>query len=79
MDRPKMGFAIPIENWLMGELRAKVEHYLRSDLLEQQGIFKPEKITQMKSDFFSGKKELGAKIWNLLMFQMWYEQWMESN
>ena len=79
MDRPKMGFAIPIENWLMGELRTKVEHYLRPELLDRQGIFQPEKITQLKTEFFSGKKELGAKIWYLLMFQMWYEQWMETS
>lgn len=32
----------------------------------------------MKRDFFAGRKELGAKIWYMLMFQMWYEKWMES-
>jgi len=78
MDRPKMGFAIPIENWLSTYLRDKVEHYLREDLIEKQGIFKKEKVLKMKEDFFSGKKELGAKIWYLLMFQMWYEKWMDQ-
>lgn len=79
MDRPKMGFAIPIENWLSSYLREKVEHYLREDLIERQGIFKKEKISKMKKDFFAGKKELGSKIWYLLMFQMWYEKWMDTN
>ncbi len=78
LDRPKMGFAIPIENWLSTYLRDKVEHYLREELIEKQGIFKKEKVSKMKRDFFAGRKELGAKIWYMLMFQMWYEKWMES-
>ena len=44
----------------------------------RQGIFKPAHIVQLKAEFFSGKKELALKIWYLLMFQMWYEKWMES-
>jgi asparagine synthase (glutamine-hydrolysing) len=78
MDRPKMGFAIPINNWLSSNLREKVEYYLQESRIERQGIFKKEIVARMKKDFFSGKKELGSKIWYLLMFQMWHEKWMES-
>ncbi|MDI1355010.1 MAG: asparagine synthase (glutamine-hydrolyzing) [bacterium] len=77
MDRPKMGFAIPVEKWLSGKLREKVDHYLNEEKLERQGIFEVRVITHLKTDFFSGKTELGVKIWYLLMFQMWYETWME--
>lgn len=78
MDRPKMGFSIPIEHWLSTDLRSKVEHYLRADLIKKQGIFSASEITKLKDDFYAGKKELGAKVWYLLMFQLWYEQWMET-
>jgi asparagine synthase (glutamine-hydrolysing) len=77
MDRPKMGFAIPIETWLAADLRDKVEYYLSPARLNSQGIFREQVVTRMKKDFFSGKKELGLKIWYLLMFQMWHERWME--
>lgn len=76
MDRPKMGFAIPIENWLATDLKEQVQHYLNENLIQSQGIFNPEKTNKLKTEFFGGKKELAIKIWYLLMFQMWYERWM---
>ena len=77
MDRPKMGFAIPIENWLTYDLKEKIEYYLNLDKIEKQNIFTTEFIKKLKHDFYSGKKELALKLWYALMFQMWYEKWME--
>jgi asparagine synthase (glutamine-hydrolysing) len=77
LDRPKMGFAIPIEEWLLTDLKPHVDHFLQDDLIELQGIFEVKVVSQLKKEFFAGKKELGLKIWYLLMFQMWYEKWMK--
>jgi asparagine synthase (glutamine-hydrolysing) len=77
MDRPKMGFAIPIENWLMTDLKDKVRHYLDNTKIETQNIFDVKVVHKIKNDFYSGKKELTLKLWYLLMFQMWYEKWMQ--
>jgi len=77
MDRPKMGFAIPIENWLMTDLKDKVFYYLDKRKIEDQNIFESQVIQKLKSDFYSGKKEYANKIWYILMFQMWYEKWMK--
>ncbi len=76
MDRPKMGFAIPIENWLAADLKEQVLFYLNDEKIEQQGIFSIDFIRELKKDFFGGKKELAQKLWYVLMFQMWYEKWM---
>lgn len=76
MDRPKMGFAIPIENWLTTDLKDRVLYYLDDNRILNQDIFDLDYVQKLKVDFFSGKKELGVKIWYLLMFQMWYEKWM---
>lgn len=76
MDRPKMGFAIPIENWLMTDLKDKVQYYLSEAKIKEQDIFEVAVVQKLKSDFYSGKKEYAFKIWYLLMFQMWYEKWM---
>jgi len=75
MDRPKQGFAIPIENWLAHDLKEKVMYYLNDSKIEAEGIFKVEFVQKLKREFFSGKKELAQKLWYVLMFQMWYEKW----
>lgn len=76
LDRPKMGFAIPIENWLGTDLKEQVNYYLQADKIKNDGIFNVEYIEKLKTGFFNGKKELGVKIWYVLMFQMWFEKWM---
>jgi len=76
MDRPKMGFAIPIENWLTIDLKDKVFYYLDDQKIKSQDIFEISAVRKLKDDFYSGKKEYAIKIWYLLMFQMWYEKWM---
>jgi asparagine synthase (glutamine-hydrolysing) len=77
MDRPKMGFAIPIEKWLTHELKETVNHFLNDNIIKNQGIFNAGYIHKLKGEFFSGKTEHHTKIWYLLMFQMWYEKWMK--
>jgi asparagine synthase (glutamine-hydrolysing) len=76
MDRPKMGFAIPIADWLRTELRPMLEEYLSEERIQREGILSPAYVRQLKSDFLNGKKEFDLKIWYLLMFEMWYEEWM---
>jgi asparagine synthase (glutamine-hydrolysing) len=76
MDRPKMGFAIPIANWLKEDLRDLVEDHLNEQVIRKQGIFQWEYVEKLKRDFFGGKKEFDVKLWYLLMFQMWCRKWM---
>lgn len=78
MDRPKMGFAIPIESWLKNELREQVEYYLSNEKIQQAGLFSVKQIEQLKTAFFNGRKEYGVKIWYLFSFMMWYEKWMNN-
>ncbi len=76
MERPKMGFGIPIENWLAKELRPLVEEFLSREALAAHDLFNIEEVQDMVRRFFNGQKEKHLKIWYLLMFQMWYKQWM---
>ncbi len=78
MDRPKMGFAIPIARWLQEDLRELVETYINQKRIEQQGIFNWDFISRIKNDFLLGKKELDYKIWYMLMFQMWYDEYISA-
>ena len=79
MDRPKMGFGIPIANWLENELKPFVDRYFDKAFIARQNIFNNGEIQRIKKTFYSGKKEQAEKIWFLLMFQMWYDKWMNNN
>lgn len=78
LDRPKMGFAIPIANWLKTDLKEYVDHYINEERIVSQGIFKWNFIDKLISDFYNGRKEYDTKLWYFLMFQMWHEKWMEG-
>ena len=76
MDRPKMGFAIPIGKWMQHDLRDLVESYINEETIASQGLFDWQEVSNLKNAFLNGKTEYEMKIWYLLMFQMWYERWM---
>jgi asparagine synthase (glutamine-hydrolysing) len=76
MERPKMGFGIPIEAWLSNELKGLVQEYLSKENLAAHGLFNEKEVQTILSDFFNGRKEKHLKIWYLLMFQMWYKKWV---
>jgi asparagine synthase (glutamine-hydrolysing) len=78
MDRPKMGFAIPIASWMQNDLRDLIETYINQSRIEEQGIFNWNNVAKIKDAFFGGKKENDVKLWYLLMFQMWHARWMEK-
>lgn len=75
MERPKMGFGIPVESWLGNELKELVKEYLSEENLSH-GLFNPKEVASLVADFFNGRTEKYLKIWYLLMFQMWYSKWM---
>lgn len=79
LDRPKMGFGIPIAHWLQNELKPFVDHHFNSDFIANQGIFNNEEIQRIRASFYNGKIERAEKIWYILMFQMWYDRWMNNN
>ena len=79
MDRPKMGFGIPIAAWLQKDLKPFVDQYLDPLFIERQGIFSNGEVQRIRKAFYNGKTERAEKIWFLLMFQMWYDRWMNNN
>ncbi len=79
MDRPKMGFGIPIASWLENELKPFVEQYFDEAFIAKQNIFNNPAVQRIKKSFYSGKKEQAEKVWFLLMFQMWYDKWINNN
>ena len=79
MDRPKMGFGIPITDWLQKDLKPYVDQYFDENFIAKQNIFNNTVVQKIKKGFYQGKVERAEKIWYLLMFQMWYDKWMNNN
>ncbi|MBS1630824.1 MAG: asparagine synthase (glutamine-hydrolyzing) [Bacteroidetes bacterium] len=77
MDRPKMGFGIPVNDWLQAELKPLVMEYF-SDVALSHGLFRKEGIKKLLDEFYTGRTEKYLKLWYLLMFQMWYQKWMSA-
>lgn len=71
MERPKKGFSIPIEKWLLEpELRTWAENLLSPALIRQQGLLNADAVQKMWLDFVR-KGQWERQIWFVLMFQQW--------
>ena len=75
VDRPKQGFAIPLESWLKTDLKELVEDYLGEDRIRRAGIMNPNLVTQSIKRFYEGDSTLSSPLWFLLAFEMWRENW----
>ncbi|MCB1562685.1 MAG: asparagine synthase (glutamine-hydrolyzing) [Alphaproteobacteria bacterium] len=75
-ERPKQGFSIPISDWLRGPLRDWAETLLDARCLEKQGFLDAPLIRRTWEAHLSGQGNHAAGLWNVLMFQAWYEHWM---
>lgn len=76
MDRPKMGFGVPVFDWLRNDLRYYADEYLTDAAFQQHGLFKKAGVQHIMDRFYAGDRNYNSLFWYLLMFQMWYKQWM---
>ena len=77
MDRPKMGFGVPIFNWFKDELKDYLNIYLDEQRVAKEGIFQPGMVVKIRDKYLKGENVNINKIWFLLMFEMWMERWMK--
>jgi len=71
VDRPKMGFAIPLADWLRGPLRGWAEEHLNGSALGRHADLRADCIRRLWREHLSGRRNWAAKLWAVLMFQEW--------
>tara|TARA_Y100001936_G_scaffold199197_1_gene200508 strand:- start:1791 stop:2498 length:708 start_codon:yes stop_codon:yes gene_type:complete len=74
IERPKVGFAVPIDNWLRGELRDWAEDLLDERKIIQEGFFNPKVISSKWNQHLTKKKNWDQQLWDVLMFQSWLRE-----
>ena len=79
IERPKLGFGIPLDQWLRGPLREWAEGLLAEDRLRREGYFQPEAIIRTWGAHLRGEGSFGYRLWSVLMFQAWLAAGAEAS
>ena len=78
MERPKRPFIAPLMVWFRKDLQEQLRYYLSESSLSKTGVFAPAPIVRLRDEYLNGKKVNYQKLWQVLMFQLWYDRWIEK-
>ena len=78
MERPKRPFIAPLMVWFREELKEQLRYYLSEKCLSATGVFAYGPIIQLRDEYLAGKKVNYQKLWQVLMFQLWYDRWIQK-
>lgn len=74
IERPKMGFGVPIDSWLRGPLKGWAEDLLDESRLRREGFLRPELVRKAWAAHQAGQSNMQHRLWAVLMFQSWLEE-----
>lgn len=74
-ERPKEGFVLPIFDWMVEKLRDYTIDVLSNERLKRHHLLNLEGVRDILKTYYSGNRSNAAKIWNLMMFQIWWEKY----
>lgn len=76
-NRPKMGFGVPIDSWLRGTLCEWANDLLDRRKLDEQGLIDSDMVSRIWQEHLSGRRNWQTHLWDVLMLQSWYSNWIE--
>lgn len=74
IERPKMGFSVPIDSWLKGPLKEWASSLLSPSKIKQEGFLNASLVTEKWNQHLSGERNFQHQIWDILMFEAWLEK-----
>lgn len=78
MERPKRPFIAPLMVWFREDLKEQLNYYLSEAALNKTGVFSHQPIIALRDAYLKGDKVNYQKLWQVLMFQLWYDRWVEK-
>jgi asparagine synthase (glutamine-hydrolysing) len=75
--RGKMGFGVPISRWFRNELQEYLLAALSAESIKKRGYLNPEAVQNIISQHLTGKIDHGARLWALLMLELWFRKYMD--
>ena len=78
LNRPKMGFGVPIDHWLRNELREIAHDILLSPRATQRGYFKTAVVERLLNEHVKKKRAWHFQLWNLLMLELWFRMFIDG-
>jgi asparagine synthase (glutamine-hydrolysing) len=78
LERPKMGFSVPIATWFEKDLKELFTDYLSEDRVRREGYLNPDAVASSLNRYRNGNTGEIHRLWFHLMFEMWLERWMKG-
>ena len=76
--RRKMGFGVPLDYWFRNELRAMARDVLLDSRALGRGYFHPDSVRRLLDDHQQGRFDHAARLWSLLVLELWHRQWVDG-
>ncbi len=78
INRPKMGFGIPIGEWFRAELRPWIEGVLLDERTADRGLFHQHEVERLLRDHVEMRADHTPRLWTLAMLELWYRSWIDQ-
>jgi asparagine synthase (glutamine-hydrolysing) len=77
LERPKMGFGVPVGHWFRNEMNGFLREVLLSEKAARRGLFKPEAVQNMVEQHTTGTRNYAYQLWSLLMLELWFQRFID--
>lgn len=75
LERPKEGFVLPVYHWMLNSLNDYCQSILSKARLTKHGLLNVGTVEQLLNAYLAGETKNASKVWNLMMFQVWWEEY----
>jgi len=79
VDRPKVGFTVPLSPWFRGPLREVVADTLLSPTCLARGYYRPEVLREVVEDHLQGRRDRARELWTMLTLELWHRRFIDQD